>query len=370
MQGPTTTDVGMNRWLINDEVIRLRVWASERSQPMPASLGGEWIIGSGPTSWLRLEDERRRVSRKHASLSREDGKWILRDAGSKNGIIVEGMRRNEVALEPGVEIWVGGVTLIAESSRLAALRVFLGRILGWTSDQVRTVDLALRSIRSAAIRQVAIALCGDGDLVLIARALHRHTLGADRPFILCDPRRRSAEETVRGAENHQRGMEALRAANRGSLCIWNERLPRDFADVRIALQDPDTRVQLIVCGRQSTDAFGVVPITIPPLRRRASELSQIVGEYAKDAAIELGLPDTPFAQSDRDWVMRHAAGTLAEIEKTTQRLLAIRETGGNLNAAAAVLRMARWSLAKWVSRRGLPDGLRGRMEPRRGNEGR
>jgi hypothetical protein len=165
MQSPTTTDVGIDRWQINDEVIRLRLWASERSQSMPTASGGEWIIGSGPTSWLRLEDERRRVSRKHATLSREDGKWILRDAGSKNGILVEGMKRKEVALEPGVEVWVGGVTLIAESNRLTTLRAFLGRILGWTSDQVRAVDPRRSGRSRSSCAAMATSCCSPAHFI-------------------------------------------------------------------------------------------------------------------------------------------------------------------------------------------------------------
>jgi hypothetical protein len=58
---------------------------------------------------------------------------------------------------------------------------------GWSDE--RAVDLALRSLALALDYRAALVLCGDGDLVPIAWALHRHTLGADRPFIVCDPRR-------------------------------------------------------------------------------------------------------------------------------------------------------------------------------------
>jgi hypothetical protein len=356
VQGPTNTDAGADRWQINDDVIRLRQWATERSQVLPTGPGDEWIIGSEESCWFRLDDDKGRVSRKHASLSRKDGKWVLRDAGSKNGMVVDGARHDEIVLEPGLEVWLGGVTMIAESGRLVALRSFLGRLLGWTSDRVRVVDLALRSIRIATTRQAALVLCGEDDLVLLARAVHRLALGADRPFIVCDPRRQRSEENVRTAENFQSGKDALRAAKHGSLCIWNNKPPRDFADVKVALQDPDTRVLLVVCARQPADAegFGAAPITIPALSRRASELPRILEEYVQDATAELGLPRTSFPPSDRDWILEHAATSLPEIEKATLRLLALREAGGNMNRAAARLGMARWSLSKWASRRKLP----------------
>jgi hypothetical protein len=355
-QGPTSTDAGGERWPINDDVIRLRAWGTERSHVLPITPGTEWIIGSGPACWLRLEDRKGRISRKHAILSRTDGKWVLRDAGSKNGMMVDGTRRDEIIVEPGLEIWFGGVMMIAESGRLAALRSFLGRVLGWASNRTKVVDQALHSVRNAATRQTALVLCGGGDLVSLARAVHRHAFGVDRPFIVCDPRRKQSDENVRAAENHRSGIAALEVARSGSLCIWNKQLPHDFAEVTAAIKDPDTRVQLIVCAREATEAeaFGVSPIAIPPLRDRAGELPRIVEDYVHDATTELGVPRTSSPTEDRDWVVKYASESLPEIEKATLRLLAIREAGGNLNRAAARLGMARWSLAKWVNRRKLP----------------
>jgi FHA domain-containing protein len=356
MQGPTNTDPGADRWPIGDEVIRLRQWATERSQALPTVPGDQWILGSDPKSWMQLKDESGRVSRQHAAVLRKDGKWVLRDIGSKNGIMVDGKRYDQVVLEPGIEVWLGGVTLVAESGRLIALRMFLSRLLGWTSDRVRVVDLALRSIRTATMHQIALVLCGDDDLVQLARALHRHIFGYERPFVLCDRSRVRSEDPARGVWNYQLGREALPTAKHGSLCVWNNKPPRDFADLKRALQDPDTRVQLIVCARHANEAeaFGATPITIPELRHRVLELPRIVEEYGHDATEQLGLPARSFVRADRDLVLAHAASTLGEIEKATLRLLAIREAGGSLNRAAERLGMARPPLTKWIARRGLP----------------
>ena len=355
-QGPTNTDAGADRWHINDEVIRLREWATNRCHVLPTTQGSEWVIGSGSGCWLRLEDPRGRISRRHASLSRREGKWVLQDVGSKNGIVVDGTKRPEVVLEPGLEIWLGGVVMVAESGRLVALRSFLERLLGWSSDQTRSVDLALHTVRNAATRQTALVLCGEGDMVAIARALHSHLLGAERPFIVCDPRRRQTDENVRAAENYRSGTEALQAARSGSLCVWNHRLPPDFQSLADALKDPDTHVQLFVCAKEAAEAetFGASPIAIPPVRSRPTELPRIVEEYAYDAADVLGVPRTHFLVEDRDWVITHASESLPDVEKATLRLLAIREARGNMNRAAAQLGMGRWSLSKWAGRRKLP----------------
>lgn len=359
-QGPTNTDPGADRWPITDDVIRVRQWGEERSQPLPTLITEdsleELVVGSGAEAWMRLQDEHGRLSRRHAMIARKEGRWMLRDAGSKNGVLVDGVRRDEVVLEPGLEIWLGGVTLVAESGRLVALRTYLSRLLGWTSDRVRVVDLALRSIRTASMHQAALVLCGDDDLVQLARGIHRRLLGEERPFVRCDPRLLPAEDSARSPGNFQRGMEALSAAKYGSLCIWNNRLPRDFAEVKVALQDPDTRVQLIVCARHAyeAEAFGSTPIAIPSLTRRPLEIQRVVEEYGRDAELELGLPSTSFLREDRDWIVENASSSLAEVEKATLRLLAIREERGNLKRAAARLGMARPPLTKWINRRNLP----------------
>jgi hypothetical protein len=313
----------------------------------------DWTVGAAEGCALRLDDPTGRISRVHARLIHDETHWLLRDLGSKNGVRLDGARRAEIVLEPGVEIGIGGLTLIAESSRSVALRGFLARLLGWRSDRTEVVDHALRSIRMAATRRVALVLCGDGDLVPTARSIHRHALG-DRPFVVCDPRRRDARATVRSAENHETGLAALAAAQGGTLCVRSRRLPRDFAAVVAALRDPGARVQLVVCATSPDDGkpYLAVPITVPSLAGREAELDRIVLEYAEDAMAELRAPRTSFLAADHTWV-RDNAQSLPEIEKATLRLVALRDSR-NLTSAASRLGMAPVSLSRWIGRRKLP----------------
>ena len=354
----TKTDAAATEWSIDDIVMRLRVWASDIIRVLPASPVNEWTVGAASTCALRLEDPSGRVSRLHACLVRENGRWVLRDLGSKNGIRLDGARRTAITLEPGAEIGIGGLTLIAESSRSIALRGFLARVLGWRSDRLEVIDHALRSIRMAATHRMALVLCGDGDLVPMARSLHRQALGVERPFIVCDPRRRQGEANVRSATNYEVGMEGLAAARGGSLCVRSQRLPRDFNAVVAALRDPACQVQLVVCTEQPADCepYLAVPIIVPPLARRADELDRIIAEYAEDAIAELGAARNGFGPVDRAWVRRHSAASLPDIEKGTLRLVAIRASR-NISNAAARLGMAPVSLARWIGRRELPVPL-------------
>lgn len=351
--GSTKTDSNAVEWTINDEVIRVRQWGTERSHVlMPAPSDG-WLIGTGEACSVRLLD--RLVSRGHARLIRHDGKWSIFDLGSKNGLRYDGARWDLFILEPGVEIGIGATTLIAESRQSIALHGFLARILGWKKDRVGAVDHALRALRMALSRRAALMLAGASDLVPIAQALHRHTLGADRPFIACDPRRQNTDESVRSAANYVSGLAGLVAATGGSLCVRSSRLPRDFPDVLTRLREPDAHAQLIVCAHDASDceAFVTVPIEVPALEDRADEVPRIIDEYGRDAIAALGAPPGSFTSADRAWVLEYAARSLSEIEKATLRLVALR-ISQSLPLAAERLGMAPVSLARWLGRRKLP----------------
>ncbi len=353
MMTPTRTDVGgPSEWLIDDEVIQLRVWRTNIVHPLPPK-DGEWMIGAVAGCWLQLPDPTARISRQHATLAHEDGRWALSDLHSKNGICQDGAVRASFPLTPGVEIGIGGVTLIAESRLLVALREILARLIGWADGRRAEVDVALRSVRFAATRREPLLLCGDGDLVSIARLLHRHTLGDTRPFVVCDPRRVRADPNARAAANYDSGMMALAAAAGGTLCVWQGRQPDDFDKVVTARRDPASRVQLVVCTHtlQHREPLIASPIVLPPLAKRATELNRIIDAYAADAVAELGGSFTP---SDRVSVRQHEAATLAQIEKATRRLVAIRGAAGSITRAASQLGMSHGALSEWITRRTLP----------------
>jgi hypothetical protein len=231
---------------------------------------------------------------------------------------------------------------------------FLARLLGWRNDHA--VDHALRSIELATAHRAHLVLRGAGDLVPIACALHRRTLGANRPFILCDPRRRNTGASVRSPANQGSGVAALVAAAGGSLCVRGSRLPHDFLYMVSRLRSTDN-VQYIVCSDvdHEPDPLLVmpVPIQLPSLADRRVELPRIVDEYALDAIAALGVHNTCFTDPDRAWILEYRASSLSEIEKATMRLVALRASA-NVSGAAARLGMAPVSLSRWARRRTPP----------------
>lgn len=350
----TRTDTGAEAWIIDDEVMHLREWGTHRIHLLPR-LGGEVTLGAGDTCALRLVDPSRRTSREHARLSREHARWMIRDLGSRNGTRLDGARCAVFPLAPGTEVGIGRITLIAESRELIALRSFLARLLGWSADRIGVLDRALRAVRIAATRRGPLLVCGRGDLVPIVQGIHLRTLGGERPFVVCDPRRRRFAASVRAAESHREGLHAMEAAAGGTMCVRARRLPHDFPQVSLALRDPASRVQLVMCTDDAADAGTLLadPVLIPPLSRRRAELDRIVEEYARDAVAGLAAGAAGFTRADHDWVIAHSASSLPEIEKGTRRLVAIRQAG-SIAQAAARLGMSHVALSQWIGRRRLP----------------
>jgi pSer/pThr/pTyr-binding forkhead associated (FHA) protein len=353
----TEVDVAVAGRSLDRPIVQLRIWGTETVYRLPPPPVVHWTIGAAETAEIQLHDATCCVSRRHAQIFREDDHWVLRDLDSKNGSWVDGARCSEVALDPGAEVRLGRITLIAESPRTVALRQFLSRLLGWGQEELADVDRALQSIRLGLTRRVPMAVCGEGDLTWIALALHRRVLGPGRPFIVCDPRRRRTDATVRSAANCETGLLAVAAAAGGSLCLSSRRLPADFDELVASVRHPQTRVRLVFCVQDPEDfePLWLAPIAVPPLAGRAHELDRIIDEYTQDAFVELGLPPASLGPADHDWVRSEVSASLPQIEKATKRLVALRATS-SVPQAAARLGMAGVSLARWIDRRKVPMG--------------
>ena len=339
----------------DDEVVQFREWSTDQTYLLPLYPTMRSTIGTSGGCAIQLVDPWRRISRVHAEVIHERGQLLLRDLQSKNGLWLNGARTSEVWLTPGDEITIGYVTLVAESRRSIELRSYLCRLLGWDGRLLEVVDLALRSIRMAKAGGAGIALCGEDDLVPLARSLHRRTLGNDRPFIVCDPARCQLNLNTSRPENYDLGMPALYAAVGGTLCVRHERLPFDFPAVASELRKPQTQVQLMVCARSTRHGarYFSSPIEIPTLAERVHELDRIIDEYVRDAFGHLNLALRGLPREDHAWVRRHASSSIAAIEKATLRLAALRGYD-SVEAAAPRIGMTPRSLAQWLERRRVP----------------
>lgn len=328
------TDEGRG-WAIDDTVVRLRRWGSAEVFELPTDVS-EWTIGAASDCALRLHDPTGCVSRHHARLTRDGRAWTLRDLESTNGIRQDGERRLAFELAPGVEIEIGGVTLIAESTRLLDLHRYLQRVLGWRADRAPDVDRALRAIREFATRRAALVLCGEGDLAPIAQRLHGLAIGQDRPFVV-----------------------AGSPAQGGTWCVSVSALPPIFGAVCAALQDPDATTRLIICAPSPGDASDAMPlagrtaiIELPPVASRADEAEQLILAYADDAVAAIGAGSRGFREHELHWLRKVAVDGLADLEEMCRRVVAMRNWG--VTAGAERLGITHAALSRWARRRNIP----------------
>jgi FHA domain len=343
-----------------DNVVRLREWASDQGYPLPEPSRGpprqSWVVGASPACDLQISDPKGQISGRHACLLKEPSKkWSLLDLPSRNGMYVDGVRQTTALLEPGQEIRIGSVTLVAESVRLMLLRNFLLRILGKKKRDLRAVDFALRALRLNRTRRLPLTLQGKADLVPLAADLHRRAWGEDLPFVLCDPRRDSSDADVRSVANVPQIDEALRAARGGSLCVRSTRPPLDLVERHNEYADPDAQVQLIICGTswvtaKLSEVTGMT-IRVPPLSERKKELPEIVHQYFMEAQRTFHVHRDTVSEEDINWVVQHSARSFHQIEKGAYRLTAL-VAAGNVVDAARLLGMTPVSLERWVGRRG------------------
>ncbi|RPI17188.1 MAG: FHA domain-containing protein, partial [Acidobacteriales bacterium] len=99
--------------------------------------------GAGPLTF----PEDLGLSRQHLVLERESGQWTVRDLGSKNGTLVNGVRiTGKQQLHPGDQIRASRVEVVFEPSQATPTVVFDPAVSGTTEANAVT---SLKAIRSA-----------------------------------------------------------------------------------------------------------------------------------------------------------------------------------------------------------------------------
>jgi len=147
---------------------------------------------------------------------------------------------------------------------------------------------------------------------------------------------------TREATNIDNPMKALKAAEGGTLCIWQG---PQLAKIVTAIPQPRLCAQLMVgAPPHRMDVLLKSPIVLPPLRRRDPALDRIIDAFLVEARADLG---GTFLPSDRAWIRQHDAKTLARIEFATRRLVALRGAGGSITRTARILGVAHSALSEW-----------------------
>lgn len=334
-----------SEWRIHDPVLQLRALDTDHIYPLPEPSDGKGVvIGASVSSDLRLDDPTGRLSRQHAYLERAGTRWTLRDLASKNGTWIDGVRRHEAELVPGLELGLGGLTLLAESAELIRLRGLVARMIGWSETRRHDVDRALRGLRDAAQRRASLVLCGEGALVPVARRLHCETLGPRRPFIACAPQ--------------ESATALIELARDGALCLLANHPIDDTLDTLDALGATGSRARLVLCAPTAQAASPIAALVgptawldLPSLTARTGELRRLIAEAADEAARDLAQPITAIRDGDLGRLVTLPFDGLADLHDAARRLVAVRTLG--LSAGASRLGLTHGALARWSRRRGF-----------------
>lgn len=318
---------------------------------------GELIVGTDPDCALRLTDER--VSARHLSLSAEQGRFRVRDLGSKNGTLYEGSRITEALVPVGAALKLGRSFLrITPIREAVTLQPSQSRRFGDLVAESLVMREVFAVLELAAESEVTVLLEGETGTgkELAARALHEAGPRRRGPFVAVDcgalPESLLESELfghVRGAFT---GAVAPRAgafarADRGTifldelatispavqarlLRVLEERRIKPVgsdeersADVRVVAAAREDLEQRVAQGTFRADLFyrlSVLRVALPPLRARREDVAPIVAELMKRRGVAPGAVAGPNLQRlyAHDW-----PGNVRELRNVIDRALAL-----------------------------------------------
>jgi DNA-binding NtrC family response regulator len=346
------------------------------SQPSPL------LVGQGPSCELRLTD--RHVSRRHLALELSGGLLRLRDLGSTNGTMVQGVRVVEALLRGGERVELGGTTLEVKRQQRAASplpsREGFGKLVG-ASEAMRRLYPLCERLAAAQVPVIIEGETGTGKEVL-AESLHQKSPRASGPFVVFDCTSVPSNLLEAALFGHERGsftgaVEArpgvFEEADGGTLLIdeigdldieLQAKLLRALersevrrlggrrwtkVDVRVLAATRRNLDLAIQEGRFRDDLFfrmAGARVELPPLRRRHGDI-QLLARHFWSQLAPRGAPVPPdFLErlDDYEWpgnvrelhnavARRVALGDLAEVQVLRGSGGAVAAEGGDYLAA-------------------------------------
>jgi len=301
----------------------MRIWSvvlavvDGPSRGARAQVGSEIArIGTADGNDLVLAD--RTVSRFHCEVSVRGNTIAIRDCGSTNGTLIDGVRVREAEIPPGTLVRIGGSAFRVELGEEPAFveisaRSAFGELVG-ASVEIRRVYAILERLSQTDATVLVQGETGTGKDVL-ARSLHAASRRAERPFVAVDcgaiPEHLVESElfghvrgAFTGATSDRRGV--FEEADGGTLFLdeigemplaLQPKLLRAIesrsirrvggtggrtVDVRIVAATNRSLASSINDGSFREDLYyrlAVVEVRLPPLRARRDDIPVLAGHF-------------------------------------------------------------------------------------------
>jgi transcriptional regulator with GAF, ATPase, and Fis domain len=301
----------------------MRIWSvalavvDGPSRGARAQVGSEIArIGTADGNDLVLAD--RTVSRFHCEVSVRGNTIVIRDCGSTNGTLIDGVRVREAEIPPGTLVRIGGSAFRVELGEEPAFveisaRSAFGELVG-ASVEIRRVYAILERLAQTDATVLVQGETGTGKDVL-ARSLHAASRRAERPFVAVDcgaiPEHLVESElfghvrgAFTGATSDRRGV--FEEADGGTLFLdeigemplaLQPKLLRAIesrsirrvggtgartVDVRIVAATNRSLASSINDGSFREDLYyrlAVVEVRLPPLRARRDDIPVLAGHF-------------------------------------------------------------------------------------------
>ena len=273
-------------------------------------------IGSGMHNDLQLEDGA--ISKRHCEIAVDEEGYRIQDLDSTNGTFVQGIRVTQAYLNPGAELTLGKTRLIfcpmQESQEIpVSTQESFGKVLGKSLAMRRVFYLA----ETYAASDASVMLTGETGTgkEILAEEIHRRSPRKDKPFIVIDCAALAKDLIESELFGHTKGSftgatgdraGAFEHADGGTVFLdevgdlvpdLQPKLLRvlEKREIRRVGSNDIRKINVrIICatnrkmdvevneGRFREDLFyrlSVVPIELPPLRRRREDIPMLVKQF-------------------------------------------------------------------------------------------
>jgi DNA-binding NtrC family response regulator len=303
------------------------------------------------------------VSRFHLELSRRGAQVRVRDVGSTNGVLVNGVTIKDGLVAAGTRLQLGTTSLeVSEGSR-GELPMLEHEALGALRGRAPVMRALLARVNRAAQSDTSVLLIGESGTgkEVIARELHQRSGRAKHPFVVVDCGSLAPGVVASELFGHEKGaftgadrrhQGAFERAHRGTLFLdeLGELPPvlqamllgalerRSFrrvggseelaVDVRVlAATHRDLKAE-VNTGTFRLDLYyrlAVVRLEVPPLRQRLDDLELLIGHFLTEAGVEA--PVASLFPPDELAALRahHWPGNVRELRNLVEATLAMGE---------------------------------------------